>query len=231
MAGDIERLRLTLERELCHPHDAALVGGFGGVEEIGAGVADIDLGLEAVALERDRHAVGLAAARSRGHENGGRFAPKLKLEGGRRLEFSIGPAQRHHDAGRPAGEFGGLVKIRRRERGQVGDEPLLETQGIAAVLIVAAMASELLVAALAVARDRGVVGHVHFETDGAAATRDRGRFGGREQHRADPASSDMGCDRDGIETGDDRARPKQHDGAAGEPVAVPSHGQLRAGRL
>ena len=116
VAGDIERLRLTLERELCHPHDAALVGGFGGVEEIGAGVADIDLGLEAVALERDRHAVGLAAARSRGHEDGGGLAPKLKLEGGRRLECSIGPAQRHHDAGRPAGEFGGLVKIRRRER-------------------------------------------------------------------------------------------------------------------
>jgi len=43
---------------------------------------------------------------------------------------------RHHDAGRPAGEFGGLVKIwrRDRERAQVGDEPLLETQGIAAVL-------------------------------------------------------------------------------------------------
>jgi hypothetical protein len=41
---------------------------------------------------------------------------------------------RHHDAGRPAGEFGGLVKIRRRdrERAQVGDEPLLETQGSAA---------------------------------------------------------------------------------------------------
>ena len=52
---------------------------------------------------------------------------------------------RHHDAGRPAGEFGGLVKIRRRdrERAQVGDEPLLETQGIAAVLVVAAMTSEL----------------------------------------------------------------------------------------
>jgi hypothetical protein len=52
---------------------------------------------------------------------------------------------RHHDAGRPAGEFGGLVKIRRRdrERAQVGDEPLLETQGIAAVLVVAAMMSEL----------------------------------------------------------------------------------------
>jgi len=52
---------------------------------------------------------------------------------------------RHHDAGRPAGEFGGLVKIRRRdrERAQVGDEPLLETQGIAAVLVAAAMTSEL----------------------------------------------------------------------------------------
>jgi hypothetical protein len=52
---------------------------------------------------------------------------------------------RHHDAGRPAGEFGGLVKIRRRnrERAQVGDGPLLETQGIAAVLVVAAMTSEL----------------------------------------------------------------------------------------
>src|SRR6516165_4814310 len=62
---------------------------------------------------------------------------------------------------------------------QVGDEPLLETQRIAAILVVAAMTSKLLVAALAVARDRGVVGHVHFETDGAAAARGRGRFGGR----------------------------------------------------
>src|SRR5260370_830167 len=105
------------------------------------------------------------------------------------------------------------------------------TRGIAAVLRVAAMAGELVVAGLAVAGDRGVVGHVHLETDGAAATRDRGRFGGREQHRADPASSDMGCDRDGIETGDDRARPKQHDGTARDPVAGPSHDQLRAGRL
>ena len=52
----------------------------------------------------------------------------------RRVQIS---SLRHHDAGRPAGEFGGLVKIRRRdrERAQVGDEPLLKTQGIAAAAL------------------------------------------------------------------------------------------------
>src|SRR5262249_60862659 len=101
---------------------------------------------------------------------------------------------------------------------------------IAAILVVAAMTSELLVAALAIARDRGVVGHVHFEADGATATRDRGRFGGREQHRAHPASTHLGRDCDGIETGDYRERPKPQERGAGEPRAMPSHDHLRGGR-
>ncbi len=45
----------------------------------------------------------------------------------------------------------------------VGDEPLLEAQRVAAVLVVAAVAGELAVAALAVAGDGGVVCLVHLE--------------------------------------------------------------------
>ena len=68
------------------------------------------------------------------------------------------------------------MKIRRRRLRApgVGDEPLLEPQRVAAVLVVAAMAAELPVAALAVARDGGVIGLVHLEADGAAAARQRG---------------------------------------------------------
>src|SRR5215475_8127788 len=93
VGGDTERLRLTLESELGEAHDAALGGGLCGVEKIGAGLADIDLRLEPAALERDRHPVWLAPARSRCHEDRGRFAPKLKLEGGLRLEIPLGPGE------------------------------------------------------------------------------------------------------------------------------------------
>src|SRR4029450_11408288 len=51
VGGDTKRLRLTLEGELCHLHHAALVRRFRGIEEIGARVARIDLGLEPVALD------------------------------------------------------------------------------------------------------------------------------------------------------------------------------------
>ena len=93
------------------------------------------------------------------------------------------------------------MKIRRRarERRQVGNEPLFETQGIAAVLVVAANAPELAIAALAVAGDRGVVAHMHFEADGATVARERGGFGGLEQHRADPASAHVRRNCQGIE--------------------------------
>src|SRR5262249_17928702 len=153
VGGDTERLRITLERELRYLHDAALVGGLRRIEEIRAGVTDIDLRLETVALERDGHAIGLAAARSGSHEDGGGFAPKLKLDVCWGLEVSMGPPRRHHDAGRPAGELGALVKMGRRGREcrQIGHEPLLEAQSIAAVLVIAAHATAFAVAALAVA--------------------------------------------------------------------------------
>ena len=48
------------------------------------------------------------------------------------------------------------------------------------------MPAELPVAALAVAGDRGVVGLVHLQADGAAAARERRRLGGLEQHRSPP---------------------------------------------
>src|SRR2546429_3771230 len=82
VGGDTKRLRLTLEGDLSHLHDTALVRRLRRVEEIGTGMADMDLGLEPVALERDRHSVRLAATGARAHEDGGGFAPQLKLESG-----------------------------------------------------------------------------------------------------------------------------------------------------
>ena len=85
------------------------------------------------------------------------------------------------------------MEVGRRRRGGGKMEPLLETQRIAAVLVVAAQAAELPVAALAVAGDRGVVGLVHLEADGAAVARERGRLGGRQQHRAHAAAAHGGA--------------------------------------
>ena len=61
------------------------------------------------------------------------------------LNAAVGPGQRHHDAGRPAGELGGLVEIGRSrlERGESRHKPLLEAQRIAAVLVVARVPAEL----------------------------------------------------------------------------------------
>ncbi len=129
---------------------------------------------------------------------------------------AIGPGQRHHHAGRAAGELGGLVEVRRRRRGERSVEPLLEPQRIAAVLVVAAQAAELAVAALAVARDGGVVGDVDLEADGAAAARERRRLRRRQQHRPDAAAAHVRRDGDGIKPRDHRARAKQHDGVADE---------------
>jgi len=74
------------------------------------------------------------------------------------------------------------VKIGRRGREcrQIGYEPLLEAQGIAAVLVIAAHATAFAVAALAVAGNRGVVAHMRFKPHGATTARGRGRFRGRE---------------------------------------------------
>jgi hypothetical protein len=93
-------------------------------------------------------------------------------------------------------------------RGQIRHEALLEAQGIAAVIVIAANAREFAVTALAVARDRRVVAHVHFEANGAAVARGRGGFRGGKQHRADPASAHLRRDGDGIEARNERARPE-----------------------
>ena len=171
VGGDAERRGLAPELGLCHLHDAPLVGGLDGLEEIRPGSADIDFRLEAAPLERHRQAVDFASARPRRQEDGGGVAPELELEGRRRLERWIRPGQRHHDAGRPAGELGGLVEIGRRrlEGSRRRRQRLLEAQRVAAVLVIARVAAEFPVAALAVARDRGRIGLVHFQPDRAAA--------------------------------------------------------------
>src|SRR4029453_17993465 len=125
------------------------------------------------------------------------------------------------------------VKIgrRRRMRGQIRHEPLLEAEGGAAVIVIAANATEFAIAALAVARDRGVVGYVHFEADGAAAAGDCGSFRDGEQHWRDPASTHMGRDRNGIEARNERARPEQNDRSARELVVMLGDDHLCGWRL
>ena len=76
-----------------------------------------------------------------------------------------------------------------------------------------------------------MVGDVDLEADGAAAARERRRFGRRQQHRAHAAAAHGGRDRDGIEARDQRARAKQHDGVAGEAGVVLRHDHVGARRL
>ena len=95
-----------------------------------------------------------------GHEDGGRLAPQPELQPRLQLAVGFGPGQCHHQAGRPAGEIGRLVAIRRRgfEAAQLRLQPLLEQQRVGMVLVIVGAAAELAVAGLAVARDRsGIV--------------------------------------------------------------------------
>ena len=62
--GMRERLAWRWKSSCVTSHDPAPVGRPDRVEEVRAGTAHIDLGCEAVALERDRHPIGLAAARA-----------------------------------------------------------------------------------------------------------------------------------------------------------------------
>ena len=229
MAGDIIRPRLTKKLGLCHLHDAALVGAFDRLKKVGTRPADIDLRQEPAALERQRHAVGTAPARPGAEEDGRGFAPELELERRRRLERPVRPAERHHDAGRPAGEFGRLVEIGRRrgEARQVRHEALLEPQRVAAVVVVGRVPAEFPVAALAVTRNRRVIRLMDFEPHRPAVAVQRGRLGRREQHRADTPPAHVRRGRDGIEPRHRRARTEQHDGGAGQAIAFVRHDHLR----
>src|SRR5262249_15531184 len=112
----------------------------------------------------------------------------------------------------------GLVEVWRRalERGNLRDERFLEAQRVAAVLVIALVAAELAVAALAVAGDGGVVGLVHLEPHGEAAAGERGGFGGGEKLRGDAAAVEVRRDGDGIEPRHGRMRAEEDDGGAGE---------------
>src|SRR5262249_15315144 len=115
---------------------------------------------------------------------------------------------------RPTGELARLVKVsRRRFKGwQLRDEPFLEPQRVAAVLVIFPQPAKLPIAALAIACDRNVVGHMHFEADGAAGgagRRPRGRLGGASMPPRGRSS---------------RARPRSNKGA-------PTASALETGRL
>ena len=119
----------------------------------------------------------------------------------------------------------------RGEARYVRHQALLEPQRVAAVVVVGRVPAEFPVAALAVTRNRRVVRLMHFEPHRRAVALQRGRLGRREQHRADAPPAHVRRDRDGIEARHRRARTKQHDGGAGQAIAVVRHDHLRGLRL
>src|SRR4051812_26029916 len=100
------------------------------------------------------------------------------------------------------------------------DKPLAETKRISAILVVRRPPSELAIAALAIARNRGMVGLVHLKPDGRAVAIKGGAFGSLQQQGRDSAPSHVRRHRDGIKTRHHRTRPKQHDGGTGEAAIV-----------
>src|SRR5262249_13679699 len=97
---------------------------------------------------------------------------------------------------------------------------LLEAQRIAAVRVVAAVAAELPVAALAIAGDGGVVSRAHLEADRLAAAGARGRLGGGKEKRADAAPPRVRRDRDRIKPRERQARAGEDDRCAGAALSL-----------
>src|SRR5437764_7431476 len=107
-------------------------------------MAHMDLGIEPVATQRYGEAVRFAATGARAHEDRRCFTPELELQGRGRAQRGVRPAERHHCACRSASELRALVEIWRRviEAGQVGREPLLEAQRMAAILVIMEVPAE-----------------------------------------------------------------------------------------
>src|SRR5215471_9706245 len=98
---------------------------------------------------------------------------------------------------------------------------LLESQGVAAILVIGRMSAELPVAALMVTGNGAVIGFMDFQPDRPALAGPRPIFGGVEKQRGDTASAHVRRDCDRVEARQPRPSPKEHDRRSGKtPISL-----------
>ena len=109
-------------------------------------------------------------------------------------------------------------------------EWFFKAQGVAAVVIIGAMPAEQAVAGFFVTRNCPGIVLVDFETHRPPLPPLGCRLRRRQKKRSDATAADMGSDGDGIKPGHAGARRKQDQCIAGQPAALLSDDQRRAGR-
>ncbi len=165
-----------------------------------------------------RQALGAAATVPGGHEHGGCFAPDLYFFPSRGLAFRLQRAHGHQQAGRAAGELGGLgvVGHLRLTIGVMLQDAFFQAQGIGMVFVVVVDQAEAAIAVVFVEGDGRVVVGAYLQAQVRAVMFQGTGFAALQQLFTEADATCVGRDGNRIQACQRSAAVKQHQGIAGQ---------------